>query len=304
MIGRFEGSDGARRLLEAIAAQTAVRHDRGLAQRIIDVARLRDYSAGEGLIEQNGVDNDVFFIVAGSTDILVKGVPVASRGVGAHVGEMAAIDPSATRSASVVAGPQGAVAVVLSEPDLSAIADEFPDLWRALAVELGDRLRQRGTLVRARNAVPKLFIGSSVEGLAVARALQEQLEHDAVEVRVWTDDVFSPGGSTAAELVKLAQESDFGVFVVRPDDVTRSRHAQTGAPRDNVVLELGMFLGLHGQHRALILRPRGEDVKIPTDLLGIAPLDYDPDRARTDPVGAVATAANQLRRLINDLGPR
>lgn len=77
-----------------------------------------------------------------------------------------------------------------------------------------------------------------------------------------------------------------------------------GSPRDNVILELGMFLGLHGQERALILRPRGADLKIPSDLLGITPLDYDAAKAEEDPIGAIATPANKLRRLIAKLGPR
>lgn len=304
MIARFHGDEGFRRLVDALASQFPLRSDAGLAGRVAEACELRSYAAGEVLIEQDGADNDVFFILTGSVDVLVNGVLVASREAGCHVGEMAAIDPSSPRSAKVVAGARGAVVAVVGEPALTLLAGEFPDIWRSMAVELARRLRQRGSLVRAANQRPRVFVGSSVEGLPIARALQEQLEHDPVDVRVWTDNVFVPGSTTVAELAQTAQGSDFGVFVVRADDLTESRGQQAGSPRDNVILELGMFLGLHGQERALILRPRGADLKIPSDLLGITPLDYDAAKAEEDPISAIATPVNKLRRLIARLGPR
>ncbi|MEK5745339.1 TIR domain-containing protein, partial [Acinetobacter variabilis] len=45
-------------------------------------------------------------------------------------------------------------------------------------------------------------------------------------------------------------------------------------PRDNVVLELGMFLGRLGKERAFFALPKDIDVKIPTDFNGITPLKF------------------------------
>jgi len=304
MIERFQDEEGDRRLLAAIADQSSVKGDPHLARHIAHACSVEELGPEAVLIEQAHPDNDVFFILAGSVDVRVNGRWVATRQAKDHVGEMAAIDPSAPRSATVVAGASGVVVARLTESALSQIADAHPQLWRHLAVELSARLRQRGSLVRPANATAKLFVGCSVEGLSVARALQEQLEHDPVHVTLWTDDLFTPGSNTAAKLVQAVDESDFGVFVLGPDDVTTSRDVTTQSPRDNVILELGMFMGLHGPERALFIRPRGLDLKLPTDLLGITALDYDATHAVNDPIAAVASAASKLRRHISDLGPR
>ena len=54
---------------------------------------------------------------------------------------------------------------------------------------------------------PSIFIGSSVEGLAIARTLEEHLERDA-RIKLWTSDIFEPGGTTIESLI-----SSFQVFL-------------------------------------------------------------------------------------------
>ena len=78
------------------------------------------------------------------------------------MGEMSVIDPSARRSATVVASEQTIVAWI-EERLFAKIASKYPDLWRALALEIADRLRQRGELLRDPNSKPEIFIGSSSE---------------------------------------------------------------------------------------------------------------------------------------------
>lgn len=166
MVERFEGPEGRRRIQELLLEQSAIRNNMALADWIIDDSELKVYEQGDELISQNGTDNEVFFILFGEVDIRVNGKLVASRGVRCHIGEMAAIDPSSTRSASVTAN-QKTVVLILPEDKLSVIANEFPYLWRHFAKELGDRLRQRGKLIKPVNERPMLFIGCSAESLCV-----------------------------------------------------------------------------------------------------------------------------------------
>jgi len=102
MLPRFEGDDGKRRLVDALRQQTIVSGDSAIAVEIAAAASLEELLPGEILIRDGGADNDLFFIVTGSFRIVVNGRDVAIRKQGHHVGEMAVIDSSSPRSASVI----------------------------------------------------------------------------------------------------------------------------------------------------------------------------------------------------------
>jgi len=102
---------------------------------------------------------------------------------------------------------------------------------------------------------PRIFVGSSKEALDVAYSIQESLEHDA-EVTVWTQGIFGLSRYTMESLVDALNETDFGMFVFQPDDVTVMRKATVSAVRDNVIFELGMFIGRLQRNRCFIVVPR------------------------------------------------
>lgn len=118
---------------------------------------------------------------------------------------------------------------------------------------------------------PRLFIGSASENLDVAYAIQEVLEHDA-EVTVWTQGIFDLSKYTLDALTETLDTVDFGLFALSPTDVVTMRDETKRAARDNVIFELGMFIGRLGKERAFLFIPRGaEELHLPTDLLGITP---------------------------------
>jgi len=69
-------------------------------------------------------------------------------------------------------------------------------------------------------------------------------------------------------------------------------------PRDNVIFEYGMFLGKHTRKKAFFIVPRGINIKLMTDVLGITSLDYDP--TNTNLTSAVSDACDQIRDIINN----
>jgi hypothetical protein len=150
----------------------------------------------------------------------------------------------------------------------------------------------------------RLFIASSVEGLEVAYALQENLEYDC-DPTVWNQGVFKPSSVALLDLISEAAQSDFAVFTFTPDDILEMRGASFGAVRDNVIFEYGLFIGELGRARCFHVVPRNQpDLHMPSDLIGITPMMYNDRRADGRLVAALGPAANQIRHAIRGLGSR
>lgn len=147
---------------------------------------------------------------------------------------------------------------------------------------------------------PRVFIGSSREALPVARGVKANLE-EISEVRVWDEDIFEPGRYTLEELLRFTRSFDFGVFIWSADDLTRSRSEETPSPRDNVVLEAGIFYGALGRDRVFLVAPAQEPSKIPSDLLGLSVLNYHiPSDGNHR--AAVTSACQRIARRIENAG--
>jgi CRP/FNR family cyclic AMP-dependent transcriptional regulator len=284
-------------LVDALRNQMIVHGDVDVANRLANVASLAEFAPEKQIIAQDGEDTDIYFILAGRASVIVHGREVAIRAAGVHVGEMAMIDPRARRCASVVA-METTVVAKLTEQHFTTIAKEYPYLWRRISLELADRLRERNGLVRPPNPRPVLFVGSSAEMIAVVREVHNQFAHDDIVVRPWTTDVFGASKFPVEDLEDEVKRADFALLVVTPDDKVRSRHEQSDAPRDNVVFELGLFMGQLWRPRTFMLQPRGVDLKIPTDLLGIKALEYKPPATDADLPSALGPPCNELREII------
>lgn len=148
---------------------------------------------------------------------------------------------------------------------------------------------------------PRVFIGSSVEGLNVAYAVQQNLLHEA-EVTVWDQGVFELSRTTMESLTKALSESDFAIFVFSPDDLVRIRNNTTPAVRDNVLFEFGLFIGKLGRERVFFLLPSDGDLHLPTDLLGVTPGRYESTRTDGSMQAATGAACHQMRLQMKTLG--
>ena len=201
LLSRYQGDNGFRLLVEALRSQPLVAGNETVARAFAKEAKLAAYHPRSTIITQGEADNDLYFIISGSVDIVVNGRAINRRHAGQHVGEMALIDPKARRSATVIAAEE-TIAAKIAEPQFTAIADAHPRLWRSLALEIADRLRQRSRHVPLRNDVPRVFIGSSRECLEVANSIKFNLVSDALVVTIWTDGVFQGSKSIIESLKK------------------------------------------------------------------------------------------------------
>jgi hypothetical protein len=147
---------------------------------------------------------------------------------------------------------------------------------------------------------PSVFVGSSTEGVEVARAIGYQLQ-DAGEVTIWNEGVFRPSEGSLESLTNSLDRFDFAVFVFTPDDEVTTRGDTSLAPRDNVMFELGLFLGRLGKSRVFVVRS-SQPVKIASDLLGITVMRYDANRSDGNLRAAVSPACVPIREAVRDLG--
>ena len=141
LLDRFRGKGGRRLCVEALAAQRLVSGNRELAEDLADRAEALAVPAGQALISQGAEDNDIYFILAGTFDVVVNGRRVAGRSAGDHVGEMAAVQPAQKRSATVTA-LEDAIVAKLSAEVFSNLGSRHPQLYRLIAQELARRVLQ------------------------------------------------------------------------------------------------------------------------------------------------------------------
>jgi len=90
-------------------------------------------------------------------------------------------------------------------------------------------------------------------------------------------------GRTLIEKFEEHGDVAYAVALLSPDDIGRSASASPDEeklrPRQNVVLELGYFIGRYGRDRVAAVVDAGKDdvVEYPSDIRGIAHIPYSPD---------------------------
>jgi hypothetical protein len=140
----------------------------------------------------------------------------------------------------------------------------------------------------------RIFVGSSREAIDTCRAVQAELG-DEFDVKGWDQDVFALSRPALQSLLEVLDASDAGIFVLRADDLVTKREDTRPGVRDNVLFELGMFLGRLGPDRTFMLTENGADVRLPSDLFGLTTAEYDGRGGDARRRAAVGPACTQIR---------
>jgi hypothetical protein len=120
---------------------------------------------------------------------------------------------------------------------------------------------------------PKIFIGSSTAGYEIAEKVKIHLSRIG-DCFLWKDaGVWEPNRSTFDNLLRMANYFDFGIFVATADDLTLTNDKMVIEPRDNVILEMALFLGAMGRDKSFLLVEGG--IKLPSDFNGIFMPQFD-----------------------------
>lgn len=125
----------------------------------------------------------------------------------------------------------------------------------------------------------RVFIGSSRESIVIAEEIQSNLETSRIpelEPICWPT-IFQLGSYTLESLLNTLKNSTFGIFVLSPDDYIEIRNESFRIPRDNVILEMGMFIAGVGRENTFFVYPQNTNefsFRLPTDLDGVTGAAY------------------------------
>lgn len=151
-------------------------------------------------------------------------------------------------------------------------------------------------------ARPSLFVGSSSEGLRIAQAVQVLLD-PVSEVELWTQGVFGLMRGTLESLVVALSRFDFALLVLTADDLLVSRGTEKQVARDNVLFELGLFVGGIGQDRTFMLFDRSRPPSLPSDLAGVAATTFEL-HSSGNLEASLGAPCTRIQRAIEKLGIR
>ncbi len=148
---------------------------------------------------------------------------------------------------------------------------------------------------------PRIFVGSSVEGLDIAYAIQENLEYTA-DVTIWDQGIFKLTSNALDDLITVLKNSDYGIFVFSPDDITKIRQENFKTTRDNVIFEFGLFIGYLSKKRVSYVLPRGvTEFHLPSDLAGINPGTFDSKREDKNLRAALGPYCNEVKEVLKEI---
>lgn len=156
-----------------------------------------------------------------------------------------------------------------------------------------------GKMLKKRASV---FIGSSSEGLPIAEAVQVNLE-DTCDTVIWSQGVFGLSQGTMEALVEDLPTFDFAILILTADDMIQVRNEISQSPRDNVLLEFGLCVGILGRERTFAVYDRKSKIRIPSDLAGVTLATYQLQHGR-DFQASLGATTSKIKSEIRKLRPR
>lgn len=123
---------------------------------------------------------------------------------------------------------------------------------------------------------PVIFLASSTEARKIMDDIALYIERAGGKALRWPD-AFPAGNYVLESLIEASRTVDGALIVASPDDVGIRRGERGWIPRDNVLVELGIFLSALSRHKAGLVYVSGEQGKpsLPSDLNGLVPIPFD-----------------------------
>jgi Predicted nucleotide-binding protein containing TIR-like domain len=139
----------------------------------------------------------------------------------------------------------------------------------------------------------KIFAGSAKEELELIHEIEVSLEQTKCEIIPWDKlGLFPPGEFTFQTLLSIASKVDAAIFIFGEDDRVWYRSDAIPQPRDNVLLEYGLFSGALGTKKTVICLNGAP--KLASDIRGLTYIDLS--------AGTRRRGLFELKRWVENLG--
>jgi hypothetical protein len=152
----------------------------------------------------------------------------------------------------------------------------------------------------------RVFVASSAEQIAAVDEIATTINKSRqLYAQPWKEKVFEFSKTYIESLEQELDQADFAIAVLTGQDITNVRGKQVNLPRDNVIFELGLFIGRLGRERCFFFVDADSGTTIASDLSGVQPVKFrQPTAGSTDTRTALKTRIEEVSAQMRALGPR
>lgn len=122
--------------------------------------------------------------------------------------------------------------------------------------------------------ISKVIVFSAHEHLSVATAIKTNLDRHNIDVRIWDEMIFQLSKVSLDSLTDELSCFDFAIAVVDSAAIIEDKGQTYKGPRDNVIFEVGLAMGMLGSDRTFLIHDNAVTPKLPTDLRGFTTARY------------------------------
>jgi molybdopterin converting factor small subunit len=149
-----------------------------------------------------------------------------------------------------------------------------------------------------------IFIASTNEKASVAFRIKGILDDlKQFKTTTWKYGAFRSGDYPMEVLERQLEANDFAIVLLTPDDITLSRGQTSESPRDNIVFEIGLFMGALGRKNVFCLFDENSEIKIPSDLKSMTMIPYRSERPDNPTKEELAPSIDDIVSRIEELLP-
>lgn len=127
---------------------------------------------------------------------------------------------------------------------------------------------------------PKIYIAANIHAQKYIDSILVHIEERNIARPIGIHyDFANPNDYTIDRFERTLSPEDYGVIILTTEDLTLDPHENQYIIKDyNLIFQLGLLVGKLSRKKCFIITPAKKKVKLPTDIVGVTPITYNPSR--------------------------